>query len=89
MNVPVAIRWTVTLLVACQGEIQRTCDDLCAELVGSCDYAAFPDLDSCLQGCLYNAEELGADVVGEFTCVQQASCDLFAIVECEHAYGVD
>jgi hypothetical protein len=89
VNAPLAIATSAVLLAACSNEIERTCEDLCAELVGSCNYEAFPSIESCLQGCLYDAQELGADVVSEFTCVEQAACDLFAIVECEHAYGVD
>jgi hypothetical protein len=73
----------------CSSEIEQTCDDLCTELVGSCDVAAFPNIDSCIEGCLYNAEELGADVTGEFGCVQAAACDIPTIIECEHQYGVD
>jgi hypothetical protein len=64
------------------------CNTLCAELVGTCDVAAFPDETSCLEGCLYDQDQ-GADVDGELTCVQAASCDLFAIVECEHQYGLE
>jgi hypothetical protein len=79
----------LVVLAACASEVKRTCQDLCTELVTSCDNPAFPNIDSCIQGCLYDAEELGADVVSEFTCVQEAACDLFAIIECEHQFGVD
>lgn len=80
----------VIVVSGCGGaELKRTCRDLCTELVSSCDVPAFPNVDSCIQGCTYNAEELGADVYSEFTCVQGAACDLFAIIECEHQYGVD
>ncbi|MEZ4323355.1 MAG: hypothetical protein R3F61_38175 [Myxococcota bacterium] len=64
------------------------CEDLCRELVQTCGYAAFPDLGSCLDGCAYY-EQQGADVNGQKQCVEEAACDTFLIVECEHAYGLD
>jgi hypothetical protein len=78
------------LLGACNPETRAEgiCDDLCRELVQGCDYAAFPSLDSCRQGCAWNKEE-GADIQAEYDCVTEASCDTFAIVECEHAYGIE
>ena len=80
----------LVLLVACSGSgvASGPCDDMCRELVQSCDYAAFPDLNSCLDGCTYN-EGLGADITGQTQCVLDAACDTFEIVECEHAYGLD
>ncbi|MEQ1501711.1 MAG: hypothetical protein ABMB14_05745 [Myxococcota bacterium] len=65
-----------------------SCEPLCQELVTTCALAAFPSYDSCLDGCLFDAQ-LGADVAGELSCVEGAGCDTFAIVECEHDYGVD
>ena len=35
------------------------------------------------------AVEQGADIDGQFTCVQAATCNTFEIMECEHAYGLD
>ena len=64
------------------------CQDLCIELVTTCQYAAFPSLESCVQGCSYNAAE-GADIAGEEACVSAAECDTFAIIECEHEYGLE
>lgn len=63
------------------------CQDLCDELVDSCEYGAYPRFDSCLQGCAWY-EKQGADVAGELACVQDAACDTFLIVECEHEYGL-
>lgn len=82
----------VALLVvaACKGagSEEEVCHDLCTELTAVCDYQAFPDINSCMQGCDWNAEK-GADIAGQTACVQAAACDTFAIVECEHAHGVD
>ncbi|HHO49447.1 MAG TPA: hypothetical protein ENK18_00915 [Deltaproteobacteria bacterium] len=64
------------------------CTALCGELVTICAYEAFPSLDSCMQGCLYN-EERGALIDLQLDCVQVAQCDTFSIVECEHVYGID
>ena len=64
------------------------CESMCDELYKTCSYAAFPDWNSCLEGCAYNLEE-GADVEGQLACVQEASCDTFKIVECENTYGAD
>lgn len=64
----------------------QECEDLCLELVGSCDLAAYPDLNSCMMGCGYNKEE-GGDISNHLSCVQDAECDLFQIIECENKYG--
>jgi hypothetical protein len=61
------------------------CYDLCVELVVGCDVAAYPDLASCQQGCLYDAATVGIPAVqAEATCIEAASCDPFAIIECQH-----
>ena len=62
------------------------CADVCEELYQSCEYAAFPSYDSCIEGCAYNEEE-GADMEQQLTCFQEAECDTFAIIECENQYG--
>ena len=67
---------------------QSNCDQMCNELLGSCEYAAFPDKMSCLEGCLY-AEENNADIASQKECVLEAECDTFAIIECENTYGVE
>ena len=72
----------------CNETEETVCDTLCRELVQSCGYAAYPDLESCRQGCEY-ASEQGADIVGQQQCIVDAACDTFAIVECEHVYGVE
>ena len=69
-------------------EGEGPCYDLCRSLVEDCGYAAYPTFESCLQGCLYNQEQ-GAQTVKEASCVEDANCDTFAIVECEHAFGID
>jgi len=78
-------------LTACPAESSSStsadCQDLCEELVESCGYGAFPRFESCLQGCSWY-EEQGADVTNELACVQDAACDTFLIVECEHEYGL-
>lgn len=79
------------LLTACSGSgvgQDTTCDDLCDTLVNDCAYAAFPNLGSCLDGCAFYQEE-GADVGGQLACVDEAACDTFAIVECEHEFGLE
>ena len=82
---------SVFLMAACaasgSGE-KSVCDEMCNELYGACDYAAFPDKLSCMEGCLY-AEENDADVEGQKECVLDAACDTFAIIECENTYGVE
>ena len=79
------------LLAACDdgasGGPSEVCDDLCTALVEDCGYDAFPRFESCLQGCAWYEEE-GADVAGELGCVQDAACDTFLIVECEHSFGL-
>ena len=79
--------WTfavVGVLSACD-PVQKTCEDFCFELVITCDVAAYPDLTSCQQGCLYEATTKGLEVVQEQErCTREASCDMFALVECQH-----
>ena len=79
------------LLAACEEGANdgpsEQCDDLCTVLVTDCEYGAYPRYESCLQGCAWY-EDQGADVAGELSCVQEADCDTFAIVECEHTYGM-
>jgi len=76
------------LLSACSGGSAplTPCDQLCRELLDECNYPAFPDTESCLQGCAYNETE-GADSEAHFACVEEAACDTFAIVECENHHG--
>ena len=77
------------ILTACAPQAAPSvCLDLCTNLYSTCGYEAYPTLDSCLQGCEYNAEQ-GADVGGQLLCIESANCDTFAILECEHAYGLD
>ncbi|MBM4393078.1 MAG: hypothetical protein FJ090_18295 [Deltaproteobacteria bacterium] len=76
------------LSVACwSGLEETTCDQLCEELVMTCEYAAFPDFSSCQKGCLYD-EEHGANTDGMLRCVSEAECSTFDVLECEHRYEV-
>jgi hypothetical protein len=79
----------LVLLFGCGNAAEdSTCRDLCIELVTNCEYAAFPSVESCQQGCEYNAVQ-GADIEGQSECVIAAECDTFAIVECEHVFGLE
>lgn len=84
------VRWWVVaaILAGCGGEVEQDpeCSALCDTLVLECEYGAFPKYESCLEGCLYSREE-GAAVGKQLSCVEEAECDTFAILECEHAYG--
>lgn len=68
--------------------IDPNCTRVCDELVGSCALPSFPDRSSCLDGCGYALQE-GADVAGWADCADRAACDPFALVACEHAYGLE
>jgi hypothetical protein len=76
------------LLCGCAAieESRYSCDQLCDELIQECGYPAFPDEESCLQGCAYNEGE-GADTDAHLECVQEAECNTFAIISCENSYG--
>lgn len=77
------------LLIAflgCTPEPATTCHQMCMEFVETCEYAAYPDVASCEQGCEYENKQ-GGDVDGEWDCVSQAECDQFALVECENKFG--
>ena len=69
-------------------QVATECDTICDELVKGCGYSAFPSADSCVQGCLYE-EEQGSKTDRAAACIQDAACDTFKIIECEHAPGVD
>ncbi len=86
----VAATLLLALQVACSGSgaAEGPCDDMCRELVQACEYAAFPDLESCLSGCNYERDQ-GADVAQQATCVADAMCDTFLIVECQQSYGLN
>ena len=75
------------LFLGCSsGGTPSTCYTLCQELVQTCDYDAFPTFQSCEEGCVYKQEE-GADIESQLTCIQEAECNEFAVIECEHTYG--
>ena len=78
----------IAFVAGCNQTEETVCDSLCRELVQVCDYAAYPNLDSCRQGCDYAAEQ-GADIAGQEQCIAEAACDTFAIVECEHVHGIE
>lgn len=76
-----------SLGVACQQATPETaCDTVCTELVSVCKLAAYPSLESCVQGCAFEAE-LGVDVAAQGACIADAECNTFAIVECDHAFA--
>ena len=81
----------LTLLTACDGRDRgRTdedrCDALCSELVLTCEFTAFPTQSSCQSGCMYEDEQ-GGDVRELESCIEDAACDTFAVVECQRQYG--
>ena len=79
----------LALLLGCEQKVEnQTCENICDELVNSCMYDAYPTHDSCMQGCLYNTQQ-GARMERAETCILDADCDTFKIIECEHAEGVD
>jgi hypothetical protein len=79
---------TLLLLCGCAGReaVATSCNQLCDELVDECGYPAFPDEESCLQGCAYNEGE-GADTEAHLDCVQEAACNTFDIISCENSHG--
>lgn len=75
------------LLLGCEEQaVETTCDTLCAHLVTECSFDAYPSMDSCVQGCAWQAEQ-GGDVEGEWACIEKAGCDAFGVLECEHKFG--
>ena len=80
------IAFTMQLVACGDAKSSNACASLCDELVGSCHFSAFPDRDSCLNGCGYSAE-LGSDIPGQRDCIKSADCNTFAVLECEHAFG--
>lgn len=76
----------VLWLIGCDTDEETVCQTLCRELVTECGYGAYPTFESCQQGCGFQQGQ-GADVEGESACILKASCDTFAILECEHRFG--
>lgn len=70
-------------MAGCGGNATSICEDLCRTLVLECSYDAFPTVESCQQGCEYDASQ-GDDIDARAACVEAANCDTFAVVECEH-----
>ena len=84
-----ALYLLILVMVGCGQPAEVTvCDSICDTLVKTCEYDAYPSYDSCVQGCEYN-ESQGAKVDRAATCIEDAECDTFKIIECEHAPGVD
>lgn len=69
-----------------QDPVVQACEDMCDTLVKSCQYDAYPTVESCLTGCAYDADQ-GGDVEQEAECIVNAGCDVFQIVECQHRFG--
>ena len=69
---------------ACQTE----CEALCEELVLNCGMEAYPSVNSCVEGCLYE-ESQGANTTEFLSCVERAECDTFRILECQNDFGQD
>lgn len=76
------------VMMGCVTEVVDTpCENLCDELYRQCAFTAFPSYESCLEGCVYNEEELGSDTKAFLECVEGAECDEFTVMECEHQHG--
>lgn len=71
---------------SCETAEPEACETLCDELVKTCEYKAFPEYDSCVTGCVYD-EEQGGKSEELLSCVLNAECNTFAVVECENDYG--
>ena len=81
--------WLAILLGGCSDAADRSaCTSLCDRLVSECRYEAYPSYSSCEQGCGYEASE-GGSVVSMAECVEEAECETFAILECQHAFGFE
>ena len=65
------------------------CEELCVELVNQCAFSAYPDYNSCLEGCVYNETEEDQQTDEMLECVATASCNEFDILECEHQHGAE
>ena len=88
------LKSTQTLLTLCALTVcacagpppAKGCEETCTELVGECSYAAFPSHQSCVEGCLVDAE-VGAPVSTLQDCVSDSACDPFRLLECSRAFG--
>ncbi len=83
-------RWVgIALALGCgepESEALGDCSAICTTVVDTCALPSWPSRQSCLDACTANAE-LGADIPSQRQCVELSECDLFALVECEHAFG--
>ncbi len=82
--------WLAVGSLSCTGpNVGALCSDLCDELVGACDFEAFPEdqPNSCYEGCLYDDAENDAAVIPLTECVIEADCDPFVILHCQRLYG--
>ena len=84
----VVLLFTFSMACAPEGDVEAgACSEMCDELQGACAYDAFPDVNSCLEGCLYSESE-GADIEAQLACILESECDTFEILECENHHGV-
>ena len=77
------------LLMSCtpQGKSTSPCYNICQELVQTCEFSAYPNFTSCEEGCLYYQEQ-AVDIEGQYSCIQEAQCNEFDVIDCENMYGV-
>ena len=83
------IIFLAALLVSCtpQSGADSPCYELCQELVQTCGFSAYPSFSSCEEGCLYYQEQ-NVDIEGQYSCIQEAECNEFDVIDCENLYGV-
>lgn len=62
---------------------EETCGSICDELVYQCSIEAYPDHESCMQGCLFEYEEDGVRD-NKVECITTAECDTFVLIDCEN-----
>lgn len=80
------MRPALWILAGCPAAERVACEEMCDQLVLECDFAAFPDLGSCLEGCSYEAG--GASLGAYDLCLYKAGCDPFAVLDCARAHGL-
>ena len=66
----------------------KSCESACQELYMQCGFEAFPDKSSCTMGCMYESDQ-GGQVATLEECIAAADCDIFAVIECQNAFGAE
>ena len=75
-------------LATAEDYYEDRCDRICGNLVHDCQIGAYPTFSSCIEGCMYEAQQ-GLVDEDKVSCITGAECDPMGIIECENGPSAD